>query len=93
MAATAVYANLYRVPTGSMPDDGISFSNIAATTAAFLLRGGRYGFTVVGSTFGTVTLQVLGANGTTWLNALTAISANGVASGDLPPGQYRIALA
>ena len=43
MAATAVYANVVRVPIdrgGS--DDWKNFQNISATTAAFNLDGGKY---------------------------------------------------
>jgi len=45
------------------------FSNISATTAAFSLTGGRYGF-IVTATFGggNVALQVLSGDGTTWVN-------------------------
>lgn len=72
--------------------DGVLFSNISATTAAFRLKGGKYAVAVVGSSFGTVTLQALGPDGSTWLTALTAFSANGIANVDLPAGQYRLAI-
>ncbi len=43
MAATAVYCSVTRIPEGGGTDqDGALFSNIASTTAAFLLRGGVY---------------------------------------------------
>lgn len=47
------------------------FSNVAATTAAFLLNGGQYGVDVV-ATFGggSVKLQKLGADGSTWVDML-----------------------
>jgi hypothetical protein len=93
MAATAVYANITRIPPGSVPTDGKIFSNIGATTAAFGLGGGKYGVTCKASTYGTVTLQTLAADATTWLTALTAFAANGFASVDLPPGQFRVAIA
>lgn len=73
--------------------DGKSFSNISATTAAFTLDGGTYGVDVVGSGFGTVTLQKLAVDGTTWLTAMTAFSANGYATASLPAGSYRVAVA
>lgn len=71
-----------------------SFSNISATTAAFTLRGGAYGMTV-SATFngGTVTLQRLAADGTTYVTALTAFSAAGYQSVNLPSGTYKIAVA
>jgi hypothetical protein len=40
-----------------------------------------------------VTLQTLAADATTWLTALTAFAADGFAVVDLPPGQYRVAVA
>jgi hypothetical protein len=73
--------------------EAVTFSNISATTAAFTLRGGRYAFTV-NATFGggSVTLQTLGGDGTTWLPVSSQTAANSVAV-DLAPGQYRIAIA
>ena len=95
MAVTAVYFNLVRIPSGGSGDPGESksFSNINATTASFPLVGGKYMLDAIGSTFGTITLQKLGGDGSTWLTAATAISANGVATVDLAPGTYRVALA
>jgi hypothetical protein len=93
MAATNVYASVVRVPLGSVPNEAKAFSNISATTAAFGLGGGKYSFLVKASTYGTVSLQVLAADATTWLTALTAFAADGFAVVDLPPGQYRVAVA
>lgn len=72
------------------PNESQLSSNISATTAAFALRGGRYNVAVV-ATFGggSVTLQRMGPDATTWLNALTAFSANGVQLADLASGNYR----
>jgi hypothetical protein len=63
------------------------FSNIAATTSPFLIKGGTYGLSVE-ATFGggNVTLQLLGPDGSTWLNVGSAITANGFSSQSLPPG-------
>lgn len=69
------------------------FSNIAANTAGFTLRGGNYGVKCMGTGFGTVTLQVLADDGSTWLTAMTAFSAAGYASAYLPSGTYRFAVA
>lgn len=66
-----------------------SFSNISADTAGFTLRGGRYGVEVVGTGFGTVSLQRLAADGSTYVDVFTAFSANGYQTVDLPPGTYR----
>jgi hypothetical protein len=93
LAATAVYANIVRVPDAGRVDENKLFSNISATTATFPLDGGKYAVDVIGSTFGTVTLQRLGPDGSTMLAAMTAFAANGSATADLPPGQYKIALA
>ena len=93
MAATAVYANIVRVPDAGRVDENVKFFNINATTAAFNLDGGKYCIDVIASTFGTVTLQRLGPDGSTYLTALNAFSANGTANADLPPGQYKVALA
>lgn len=92
MAATAVYCNITRIPEGDHRYENVAFSNIAATTAAFSLTGGKYAVDVIGSTFGTVTLERLGPDGTTMLTALAAFSATGTANADLPPGQYKLAI-
>ncbi len=95
MAATAVYFRIVRLPEGgTYATEVVTFDNIAATTAAFTLLGGRYVATTVGATFGTVTIQALGEDGTTYLTAATAIAANGVTPAlDLPRGTYRLAIA
>ena len=73
--------------------DGKSFSNISATTAAFSLLGGKYA-AVVTATFGggNVQVQTLSIDGSTWINVGAAITAAGVATFDLPSGQYRLAV-
>ena len=78
-----------------MPSGGDAkvFKNISTTTAAFVLYGGQYGVSVLGTGFGTVTLQMLGPDQTTWLTALTAFAANGTSTVELPPGQFRFAVA
>lgn len=93
MAVTAVYANIARIPMSGLPGDSHLVSNVSATTGSFTLHGGRYAVIVVGATFGTLTLQILGADGTTWLTALTAFTASGTAVGDMPEGLYRWLLA
>jgi hypothetical protein len=101
MAATAVYANIVRVPiTRGDIDQNQNFQNINATTAAFNLDGSRYCYAVKASTYGTVTLQILLPDGTTWATAPTApggtspvMAADGAVIVELPPGIYRIAIA
>lgn len=76
--------------------DAKSFSNISATTAAFTLKGGYYVVSAV-ATFsaGSVELQMLGPDGSTWLSLPTALklSAAGTIAGYVPPGQYRFTIA
>lgn len=96
MAVTAVYVRLAHIFRGDGVqgvDRVVTFSNISATTASFHLAGGTYHITVVGATFGTVTLQVLGGDGSTYLTAATAFAANGAVSVNLAPGTYRFVLA
>jgi hypothetical protein len=46
----------------------VQFSNISASTLPFVIDGGRYGVSVVGSNFGTVKLQQLAIDGSTYLD-------------------------
>jgi hypothetical protein len=75
--------------------DEVSFSNISANTAAFTLKGGYYLVAAV-ATFGggSVELQVLGPDQSTYLSAPTALklTAAGTIAGYLPPGQYRFTI-
>ena len=75
--------------------DAISFASISATTAAFKLNGGHYMVAAV-ATFGggSVELQALGPDASTWLSAPTPLklTAAGSIAGYLPPGQYRFAI-
>ena len=69
------------------------FSNISATTAAFGLYGGKYALTAAATWGGgNAQLQSLATDGSTWLNVGSSITANGLSTYDLPPGQYRIAI-
>jgi hypothetical protein len=76
--------------------EAVSFSNIAANTAAFALRGGKYAVMAL-ATFGggSVKLQALGPDGSTYLSLATTsdFTAAGGATVDLPPGQYRFTVA
>ena len=78
------------MPTSS---EAVAFSNISATTAAFKLTGGRYSF-IGTATFGggTVKLQVLANDATTWIDVSSQTAAFAVTV-DLAPNQYRIAIA
>ena len=84
--------------------DGRLFSNIAATTAAFRIQGGRYVVSGVAAsvTTNSMGLQALEPDGSTWnfvnqSGGTTAASIGTSASSqswwmtvDLPPGQYRV---
>lgn len=72
--------------------DGQAYSNIAATQAAINLVGGKYGMTVT-ATFaaGSVAIEKLHIDGTTWQVVLNATAA-GYSTVDIPPGTYRIAV-
>jgi hypothetical protein len=93
LAATAAYVAITRIAKSGVATDNKTFANISATSASFPLLGGTYGMSCVASTYGTVTLQTLAADGSTWLTAMTAFAANGYESADLPSGTYRVALA
>ena len=71
-----------------------TFSNISATTSAFSLPAGNYGVTVT-ATFGggSVTLQRLAADASTYVTCLTAFTAAGYATVLLPAGTYKFAVA
>lgn len=72
----------------------VLFSNIAATTAAFSLAGGKYAITAHATGTGTMGLQVLGPDATTFIAVHTAFSAvDGFAVVDLPPGSYKFVIA
>lgn len=84
--------------------EGQSFSGVAnagfsATQGPFVLNGGRYVVTMVG-TSGTLSLKTLGPDGSTFI-ICKDIAGNAVTNGslatasfntvDLPPGQYEFA--
>jgi hypothetical protein len=72
----------------------LAFKNLSSTPATFKLRGGSYGVEVQ-ATFGggSVTLQRLSQDGSTFITCLTAFSANGYASVNLPAGTYQLTIA
>lgn len=95
MAATAVYSVIGQASRGDNKvtlDTPTKHSNISATTAAFALSAGSYVWTLKGATFGTVTLQILAGDGSTWID-VKQFSANGVYISDLCAGSYRLAIA
>lgn len=74
--------------------ESIVFSNISATPATFILRGGNYGLTVH-ATFGggSVVLQRLSPDNTTYINVITGLTADGYTNVNLPSGTYKLAIA
>jgi hypothetical protein len=71
-----------------------AFANISATPAQFTLRGGQYAVTV-NATFGggSITLQKLSNDSTTLVTCLTAFTAAGYATVNLPNGTYSLTIA
>ena len=70
------------------------FSNISATPTAFVLRGGQYGVTAMATWGGgSVTLQRLAMDGSTYVAVLEAFTENGFATANLPSGTYRLLVA
>lgn len=88
-------------------EENIKFSNIAATTSPFTIKGGGY-LVSVSATFGggSVKLQILGPDGTTYLDikqpfdnagteqddVISTWSANGAKLMPLCAGQYRLTI-
>jgi hypothetical protein len=68
-------------------------NNASATGSAAQWGGGR-GVFAVAATFGggSVALEYLGPDETTWLTVGTALTANGLAAFELPPGRIRAAV-
>lgn len=70
-----------------------SFSNISASTASFTLRGGNYGVTCHATWGGgNVVLQRLSPDGASYVNVITAFTADGYGNNNLPSGTYRLAV-
>jgi hypothetical protein len=99
MAATAVYARLSPIQQSGVPGDAYSVSNVSANQTFVLRAGGLYQMSVA-ATFGggSVKLQVLGPDGTTYLDCLGAdnnalsFSANGEKNTYLAAGSYKLTL-
>jgi hypothetical protein len=67
------------------------FKNISATPAAFVLRGGNYGLTCHATWGGgSVALQRLSTDGSTYVTVLTALTADGYGNANLPSGTYQL---
>ncbi len=69
-------------------------SNASATGSAVPWPGGKGAVMLAGTVGGaTITLQILGPDGTTWLTGATALTAVGVGVIELPCGQIRALVA
>lgn len=75
--------------------EGKIVSNISVTPAAFPLKGGVYCLDAIAAWGGgSLTLTRLGPDGTTYLTAATAITADGSSGAiALPPGTYKFTIA
>jgi hypothetical protein len=74
--------------------DSVGLSNISASTAAFKLKGGRYGTSATATGTGTFGLQRLALDGSTWIPVHTAFTTGqNCPAVDLPGGSCRIAVA
>jgi roadblock/LC7 domain-containing protein len=71
----------------------VVFTGISATPASFVLRPGLYAITANAGAWGTVTLQRLSSDATTYVTCATAVSADGFATVNLPGGTYRLLVA
>lgn len=74
--------------------ENFAFKNVSTTQGPFTLRGGNYGVTVH-ATFGggSVTLQRLSPDGSTYVTVMTAFAADGYANANLPSGTYQLLVA
>lgn len=74
--------------------ENIAFKNISATPAAFTLRGGNYGVTVHATWGGgSVTLERLSPDGSTYVSTGIAFTADGYQNVNLPSGTYELVVA
>lgn len=74
--------------------ENVAFTNKSATPASFTLRGGNYGIEVVATWGGgSVTLNRLAADGSTYVSTGISFTANGYQNVNLPSGTYQLAIA
>ena len=72
----------------------VTFSNISATPASFSLEGGFYGMQASATWGGgSVTLNRLSNDGSTWVSTGTSFLANGFTTAYLMSGTYQVAIA
>ena len=75
--------------------DGASFTNLSANSGTFRLLGGNYGACVIAGSWssGSVTLEMLAGDDSTYVTCMTAFSANGYETAYLPAGTYKFVVA
>jgi hypothetical protein len=72
----------------------LKFEDDDSTPASFILRGGLYAITITATWGGgSVTLQRLAADGTTYITVMDAFSDDAFETISLPPGTYRLLMA
>ena len=76
-----------------MDINSFSAQNISATTAQFFLRGGKFVLDAHATWGGgSIQLTKLAADGVTYVNVGSPLTADGTATFDLPPGDYKVAV-
>lgn len=79
---------------GRVRTDAVSFTNISATTSAFTLKGGLYMFICKATGWGTVKLQMLAGDGTTYVDVpSSSLTADGALTVQIPGGTYKVNIA
>jgi len=74
--------------------ENIVLANKSATPASFTLRGGNYSIEAVATWGGgSVTLNRLAADGSTYVSTGISFTANGYQNQNLPSGTYQLAIA
>lgn len=76
------------------PTQSVQFSNIGAVTpASFTLKGGTYAIVTKSTGAGTIDLNILAGDGSTYIPVITQIAATtGFATAYLPPGLYQVVI-
>jgi hypothetical protein len=85
MAATAVYCRIVPIPLDNrMGGDSFSCSNVSVDQTFRLSTGGMFSINVKASTYGTVALQQLGADDTTYTTVTIFTGTATVTAGTVP---------
>jgi len=71
--------------------ESVRFTNISATPARFVLSGGKYQLSGIGTGFGTINIRQLGPDGVVTISQGT-LAANGVLILDAMPGVFELTI-